>query len=253
MKSKNNKNNSACVAGMKSHGMLFSGPMVRALLAGIKWQTRRGVSARNSLLDGSPVAGYGRVIWERLDWSRAYVEGGPSPAGNAGPYWHVPAHGVPGMKDETWHRIYPRIQAGDEVWVKETFFPVHKWKHEPIFAAVQPDWIYRADYDYWEKRASVIGGHKWSPSILMPRVSSRITLAVPAVRTERLSAIDERDALAEGIDIFADGAGFKVTPGGAWQRNPEDAYRALWESINGPDSWAVNPPVWVYELKRRAG
>ena len=86
----------------------------------------------------------------------------------------------------------------------------------------------------------------------MRRWMSRITLEITAVRVECLQDITEADAIAEGIDVFADGAGFTVTPGGAWHRNPEDAYRALWDSLHGPCGWARNPWVWVLEFRRIA-
>lgn len=104
---------------------------------------------------------------------------------------------------------------------------------------------------------------RWRPSIHMPRWASRITLEIAGVRVERLQDISEADAIAEGIER---GVGF---PG--WYRYPlpgdseglaesgrlgkvptafpKLAYRALWESINGPGSWDANPWVWVVEFK----
>lgn len=55
-------------------------------------------------IDGYAIRGRFLQLWERLDWSRAYEDKGPSPAGNPGPYWHVPEVL---NDDEIWHRLYP--------------------------------------------------------------------------------------------------------------------------------------------------
>jgi hypothetical protein len=85
---------------------------------------------------------------------------------------------------------------------------------------------------------------KWRPSIHMPRWASRITLEVTGVRVERLQDISEADAREEGClpVVHGDGA---VDCG-----TRKTAFRALWDSINGPDSWGANPFVWVVEFRR---
>lgn len=103
----------------------------------------------------------------------------------------------------------------------------------------------------------------WKPSIHMPRWASRITLEVVSVRVERLQEISEGDALAEGIcrgdgkwdtaglqAFHRDPSGFYAYPSQVRHNAPCHAYRSLWESINGPGSWAANPWVWVVEFKR---
>ncbi len=64
----------------------------------------RGLSHRDFLLDGYSCP---EARWRRLDWSRAWVDMGPSPAGNPGPYWHVPLRAENGS--ETVHRLYPKV------------------------------------------------------------------------------------------------------------------------------------------------
>jgi hypothetical protein len=85
---------------------------------------------------------------------------------------------------------------------------------------------------------------KRRPSIFMKRAMSRITLEVTGVRVERLQDISEADARSEGV-AMPDGA---PTPPDGWSYRQE--FEHLWESINGPDSWAANPWVWVIEFKR---
>jgi hypothetical protein len=203
---------------MKERPILMSGPMVRGILDGRKLQTRR-------LIKPQPQQEGGRLYWigERFTYDIT-----PGTDIDRSPY------GVP----------------GDRLWVKETFFPVHKWKHAPLFAAVKGEIICRADYDYRESRGSVIGCHKWTPSIFMPRRLSRILLEVTAVRVERLNSITEQDALAEGCAIDA-GHVFKVAGAEHFgHRTAVGCYQTLWTIINGPGSWAINPWVWVIEFTR---
>jgi len=84
----------------------------------------------------------------------------------------------------------------------------------------------------------------------MPRWASRITLEITAVRVERLQEISESDAKAEGIVPAGDGNGWQTADTRHYMGDPVSAYRSLWESINGPDSWAANPWIWVIEFKR---
>jgi hypothetical protein len=106
---------------------------------------------------------------------------------------------------------------------------------------------------------------RWTPSIHMPRAASRILLEIVSVRVERLNACSPHDARAEGIRIPCDGDGRPLVsiagPGSVAKFLTEVSevtideiaraeYAALWESINGPNSWAANPWVWVVEFKR---
>ena len=106
---------------------------------------------------------------------------------------------------------------------------------------------------------------RWRPSIHMPRWASRITLEITGVRVERLQDITEEDAIAEGIyeDQVIVGAhcngGTHTEVRGSRFFGTDDnegfefaagAYKALWDSIYGRDSWDKNPWVWVVEFKR---
>jgi hypothetical protein len=79
----------------------------------------------------------------------------------------------------------------------------------------------------------------------MPRWASRITLEVVSVRVERLQAITEADAKAEGVT-----RGDFDAAGGVGLGSYVQAYRSLWESLHGPGSWFANPWVWVVEFRR---
>lgn len=131
----------------------------------------------------------------------------------------------------------PYGKPGDRLWVRETF--------EKIEGQTQP-WIetdYRATYTHGDRMGDHLGLKKrWTPAIHMPRAASRITLEVTSVRVERLGEISEADARAEGFELGAPPC----------TDAPLRWYRNLWESINGPGSWAANPWVWVIEFRRAA-
>jgi hypothetical protein len=238
---------------VKEHPTLFSAEMVRRLLDGSKTQTRRLVTPRTSVLGSS--------TWDALDWSarwrepdrrertRAEIEAAldrPRPAkrepfdfmmpDGGGPanffcpfedtaYLHVPA------KDgETRHRCYPRVIAGDRLWVKETF----RSKEHDVGTQVE----YRATPDASHRLVD-----PWKPSIFMRRSESRLVLDVKSVRVERLHAITEADARAEGVERRPDGPGRMLSAVGV--------YEDLWNRINGTRApWSSNPLVWVYTFAR---
>lgn len=197
---------------MKDRPILFSGPMVRALLAGTKTQTRRVVKPQPDRV--CPVLHLPRV----LDKTGTMFDVQKSPYG----------------------------QPGDRLWVRETWAVPHRYDgHGPSNIPVHD---VRVHYAASEER----GGLLWRPSIHMPRWASRITLEINAVRVERLQDISEADAKAEGL--YQDTAGRWTTYSASEQArehlSPVEAYRDLWEQINGPGSWDANPWVWVVEFRR---
>jgi len=112
--------------------------------------------------------------------------------------------------------------------------------------------------DGWDYSDSPNSG--WKPSIFMPRWASRITLQITDARIERLNDISEEDAIAEGCQespITAEdasglpglpGAIAKALAGGSFTAKFE--YMMLWDEINGKDSYARNPWVWVISFER---
>ena len=204
---------------MKERPILFSAPMVRAILEGRKTQTRRVVSDRNS---------QGNYKASCLHIEDAFTDPGPSPAGNPGPYLKAE---VIGSRDIT-ERLYPRFVPGDRLWVRETF---HAFPDGRIRYRCDPLFEFSGTFD-----------EPWTPSIFMPRSASRITLEVTGVRVERLQAISEEDAMAEGAPPIL------VPPDGGSEPHVE-GFRDLWGSINGPGSWDANPWVWVIEFRAAGG
>lgn len=222
---------------MKERPILFSGPMVRAILEGRKTQTRRPL--RIQPLDVLP------MLEEK-----------------AGVEWVGLMQREPNPKGTVFRCKFG--QPGDRLWVRET------WQG-PLMDADTMETKYRTSPDEFHNPKYCVyaadGGPapefvtlddelvcRWRPSIHMPRWACRILLEITAVRVERLQDISEADAIAEGIE---------KTVGGFWSLygqsdvdgtySPRASYRALWESINGAGSWDATPWVWVVEFKRIEG
>lgn len=157
---------------------------------------------------------------------------------------------VDGNRDNDVPLKCPYGGPGERLWVRETWSPIPEMKPSGYFT--DPKWVdrrvwYRADND------KPMWGGKWKPSIHMPRWASRITLTITGIRIERLNSISEEDAMAEGIFRFATdppmyGASPDGTLGPMIGATACEAYRYLWESINGKGSWDANPWVWVVEF-----
>ena len=222
---------------MTERPILFSAPMVRALLAGTKTQTRRVVKT---------IELRGGIKGVRVESGAFCYLDYEIPGLGWCPYGGSPVVPYPQERVEA---ASPYGKPDDRLWVKET------WRTERAFNAVAPvkvpkgSSIQHAEEEP-EPNRGIYG--KTRPSIFMMRWMSRITLEVTAVRVERLNTISETDAKAEG-------AAWRISPGGdlAGAFDTDDTpigYRAhfqdLWESINGAESWAVNPWVWVVEFKR---
>jgi hypothetical protein len=208
---------------VKERPILFSAPMVRALLAGTKTQTRRAVK------DKVPAK------YNRLGWSSQ--AGGPV----------IPLS------------FCPYGQPGDRLWVRETFAIVPRTAYrcsEGVQQTLNQNDPYEHDAAiYREGWTRSKGGFRWRPSIFMPRWASRITLEITAVRVERLHDISREDAIAEGVRPLDGSNGpnyWTVDVGDVHLNNPtaQGAYSMLWDWINGTGSWAANPWVWVIAFRR---
>lgn len=213
---------------MKERPIIFSEPMVRAILVGRKTQTRRVVkpqpnrgSELTRMQDGY-ADGFIRAVFAQDDEPNAY--GIKCPFGQHGDRLWVRENGW-----ERPDRTRKQMREGADTWAPYYY---------------DADGICVADIDGF--------GFKRRPSIHMPRWASRITLEITAVRVERLQDISEEDAEAEGVyeyigepQVECDGQVLHF-PDASFVRG----YLSVWESIHGPGSWAANPFVWVLEFKR---
>jgi len=234
--------------------ILFSAPMVRAILAGAKTQTRRVLTSANSLVNGSGpcMRKDPRIIgaWSNLDFAAAWVDPGPSPAGNPGPYLKVPGG------DESVHRVYSRVQVGDRLWVRETWRTFEREEDLVDGILFAADGAFIAIANSRDSADAWVEAHRrhsnWRPSIFMPRWASRITLDVTDVRIQRLQDISDADIEAEGVLPYV----------GAMRVNGEAAkgfitaryrFAGLWNAINGKRrccAWPDNPWVIAVTFRR---
>lgn len=146
-----------------------------------------------------------------------------------------------------------RFAVGDVLWVRETGCELdrdHRFVYGRREYAYAADMRPGSDSDGIRKEY----GYKWKPSIHMPRWASRLTLKVTGVKVERLQDMEgqhpsDSDAIAEGVNAIHHGDGayyysaFRDHPDGQNYCDPADAFRELWDSINGAGSWDSNP--WI--------
>jgi hypothetical protein len=214
--------------------------MVRALQLGRKSQTRRGITAHNSVIER--FTGHTKAqTWDMLDFSRARV--------NTDMKFRVPFKpGVTVLNVAI--EVAPRIKPGDVIWWRET------WRchggREYEYMQHQASVRYRADDELTDVVSAVQGD--WRPSLFMPRWAARYTVKVISVRAERLSDITASDAVAEGCYAYKEGdqtyyVNHLSPPATGRCSDPITAYGLLWASINGPESLADDPWVWVVEFQ----
>ncbi len=217
--------------------ILFSGPMVRAILDGRKTQTRRIITPSNTYFNGSPWQKWAKIqLW---DWVKAWVDKGPSPAGNPGPYLHLPWKSGDDQWEGSSHRIYPKLQIGDRLWVRETWgINDYRYGGKNPIPKVRPADLDKDHVVYaaTETDDEICAEMPMRPSIHMPRWASRITLEVTGVKVERLQDISRGDVIGEGCPF----ANIARGP------DPKDWFKSIWIGINGPGSWVANP--WVVAI-----
>lgn len=206
---------------MRERPILFRAPLVRAILAGEKTQTRRVMSKQPHDETTVHVERFHQTIVDR------HGDDQPGPE-VFGAWWD---DGESGLK-------CPYGGPGDRLWVRETWaYHLHA---QGALADDDGPWVYAAD---GEQALQYRLGDRWRPSIHMPRYACRILLEITDVRVERLHDLSEDDARAEGAEPLL------VSPdGGSWPHY--EGFCALWESINGAGSWDVNPWVWAVSFRR---
>lgn len=199
---------------MTDKPIIFSAPMVRALLKGRKTQTRRVLSIKGR----KGFFQFGKSDLPDYDWTFR----------RADHVWEDWRH------DQLLRKL--PYAMDDRLWVREAWAPLEALTHnDPGTLALVNRGFYRADCSTVEGEIS-----RWRPSIHMPRWASRLTLIVTDVRVQRLQDISEADARAEGCQPHKMGTA----------RNPSESYHLgfsdLWNSLHGPDAWDANP--WVCAL-----
>lgn len=213
---------------MKTKPILFSTPMVKAILEGKKTQTRRVIQFE--LNNIHYVFGMPKENIKLLaDWSLSGIDEFRD---------NILSYYVQCDVDDSYSKeIKCPYEIGQILWVRETFCPV-------VDAHTFEDtgFKYRADNNTQHYNGC------WKPSIFMPKVAARIFLKVTNVRIERLHDITESDAIDEGIkcidNVYYDYLSEK------FYRKPYESFCTLWTKINGKESWNKNPFVWVYEFER---
>lgn len=229
---------------MKERQILFSGPMVRAILEGRKTQTRRVVT---------DVLGIGRIH----DFGRSDTVGYQWQMRDRRGLWNE-------LRTDGLVERCPYGQPGGRLWVRETFKEIASGEVKNGYGEVRYGFAYQADAaTRWNARPTIIHDltgqpatgpmqfqpRPWKPSIHMPRRACRLLLEITDVCVERLQDISRSDAAAEGVETWAEGA---LSPDGQLE-DPRVQFAMLWESINGADSWASNPWVWAITFKRVIG
>ncbi|EPM1802350.1 ASCH domain-containing protein [Klebsiella pneumoniae] len=216
---------------MTERGMIFNGEMVRAILDGRKTQTRRIMKVQPEsnqlglllITDSTKHSDIGKYHWAESNATGNHVRS----------------------------KLFscPFGAVGDRILVRET------WAEA---GASAPDLkLYRANYP--EHVPSIYENVppaeeiRWTPSIHMPRTASRILLEITDVRVERLNAISQEDAQAEGMELTGWRPTYSDPDSGGEVMTPYDNFAELWSSIYGDESWKANPWVWVISFKRVEG
>lgn len=201
---------------MTERPILFSDAMVRAILSGAKTQTRRLVKPQDCVEEPT--------------------ESHPQP------FLHNP-HALHPC-DYSCGGLAPYAVPGDRLWVREAFASF-QGSGVPVTPSAATYVVLRDGTQVFRSDSAIIPPAKeyadgafdhikWRPSIHMPRWACRLVLEVTEVRVERLQAITEEDARAEGVEAIGAREDFR------------GAFVALWESINGARApWEANPWVWV--------
>ena len=215
--------------------IIFSAPMVRALLDGRKTQTRRVLPLAHPKFSHQNVLDPDMLVDKQYVW-----------------FWD----GVHDCVGASWTLPYA---PGDRLWVREAHYLTDDGESEyAVFAADQGD----VD-EHLASMQTTMTSHPsidWSkhlrlrPSIHMPRWASRLTLTVTDVRVQRLQDISEADAVAEGIQRLIGSKGpnyFTREISGKWSGSfnaptAAEVYSDLWNSLHGPGAWDANP--WVVAL-----
>ena len=216
---------------MKYRPILFNTEMVRAILEDRKTETRRIIKPQPVIWPGHD--GDNCTWKDKLESRLNFI-----------------------LKEKMFDPFCPYGQVGDRLWVRETWADTNGENGPMISYRAGGDRFlieesYPVDYSLYPKCQFTMwcgdlrrgaDGHKWRPSIFMPRWASRITLEITEIKVERVQDITDTGALAEGVDQTN-----TSIPGYAKTR-----FQNLWDSINKKRGfgWDLNPWVWVVKFRR---
>jgi len=218
----------------KESPIIFSTPMVRAILEDKKTQTRRVIKPQPEAFQTEQ--------GECISFRKTKKADGAS---------------VHTSREKLLK--YSPYKIGHRLWVRENFIA------SSIYDAIKPSDLkehitigYPADESILPEWKEIESLGKTRPSIFMPRWASRITLEVAGVRVERVQDISEGDSLSEGLEEVKDGDGIQAGSwhgfrcGDFWDTSSRSCFADLWNLINAKRgfSWDANPWVWVVEFKR---
>jgi hypothetical protein len=215
---------------VKERPILFSAPMVRAILEGRKTVTRRAVKGFQIPTEDTAIP-----VGDRQRWSAI---------GQRDPRYGFCVFGsteAECAKELEEYAPCPYGKPGDRLWVREA------WAEISVAQAPGESWVVYRECD----NRTDYGG-PWKPSIHMRRRDSRILLEITDVRVERLQDISEEQAKAEGVRLYTDhaelGDWWHVEGIETYSADPRKSFELLWSSVGG--DWQANPWVWVVEFKR---
>lgn len=223
---------------MKETPLLFKSEMTRAILGGCKTQTRRVIKFKHGNGDACHPA---VAIIQHLQ-NDVYFCNAPQEVLNR--YISTFPNG---------NFRCPLGQVGDIVWAKET------WRTSESLDSLKPSQIRPGAIIEYAAGGNSLGekevfgmSKKWRSPLFMMRWMSRIVRPLESIRAERLQDISEADAIAEGCRDDEDPywRPSYSDPDSGGNPSAKLTYEWLWESINGPGSWAKNPFVWVYKFRK---
>ena len=201
---------------MKEYGMIFSGPMVRAILDGTKTQTRRIIKPQPK------------------DWTTRY--GKPWPC--------IEKNGL------VEYQKCPHGEIGDRIWVRETWWEPPFITHRMLRngADTWPKCDYDIECDNQRREEYREWGWKRKPSIFMPRWASRIDLEILNIWPEKIQDISEEDAKKEGvvkefrIVVMRPDGGPDYSIGLSYK----GGFANLWDSLNAKKGYGWDKNLWVF-------
>lgn len=251
--------------------ILFSTPMVQAILDGRKTMTRRVVKENNKMeqITLDRLCGIcGFFDQETMNYGCTHKECGETVEDINGkehgrcfswscPFgqeWGYESDCESSFDGDTYMNIpIPSYQVGDVLWVRETwtygrvvvesdeYGKSEFWLEQTQKEEDEKCIFYKADMDEAIREGISFEDVFWKPSIFMPKEACRIFLRVTNVRVERLQDMPHDDVYAEGFpdDFYKKGG-----------KNFRHWFVDLWNSINGKGAWEANPFVFVYEFQR---